>query len=285
MGCLWLVTWRSSTAIAVDVISAHYPAAFVHTNCLARDKVQWASEDMSVRWDTGARCWARELNQNYARVNLTATIAWALLACFNENLAFAGTGMLHAVKPRPGFCQTGQVIWALAHRGQFTKSGWFFLQHGSGVGVLDNGGSYVTLTEPTTQPLMIIVETMIRNTSQCQWGTSVEYKTTEQIAIFQLDSSFAHVTQLFVFFSNFSTIDVKQAFIHNGIIAVDSGAFILPLPVEVVYTFLTINGAKGAYEAPPASTPFSLADAVKRRIHILLLVIHSGSNFWLSVWK
>lgn len=153
------------------------------------------------------------------------------------------------------------------------------MQHGSGVGVLDNGGSYVTLTEPTTQPLMIIVETMIRNTSQCQWGTSVEYNTTEQIAIFQLDSSFAHVTQLFVFFSNFSTIDVKQAFIHNGIIAVDSGAFILPLPVEVVYTFLTINGAKGAYEAPPASTPFSLADAVKRRIHILLLVIHSGSNF------
>ena len=208
-------------AAAVDVISAHYPAAFVQSNCLALNKVQWASEDMSVRWDTGARCWARELNQNYVRANLTATIAWALLASFYDNLAFAGTGMLHAVEPWSGFYQIGQVIWAVAHWGQFTKSGWFFLQHGSGVGVLDNGGSYVTLTDPTTQQLTIIVETMIRNTSQCQWGTSVDYNTTEQTAIFQLDSSFAHVTQFFVFFSNLSTIDVNQAFIYKGIIAVE----------------------------------------------------------------
>jgi galactosylceramidase len=245
-------------AAAVDVISAHYPAAKLQVNCPALNKVQWASEDMSVNWNTSARCWARELNQNYVRANLTATIAWALLASFYDNLAFGGTGMLHAVEPWSGFYQIGQVIWTVAHWGQFTKSGWFFLQHGSGVGLLDNGGSYVTLIDPTTQQLTIIVETMIRKSSQCQWGTSVDYNTTEQTAIFQLDSSFPHITQLFVFFSNLSTIDVNQAFIYKGIIAVNSGAFTLPLPVEVVYTLSTINGTKGAYEAPPASTPFPL---------------------------
>ena len=245
-------------AAVVDVISAHYPAAGIQANCPTLDKVQWSSEDMSVRWDTGARCWARELNQNYVRANLTATIAWALLASFYDNLAFAGTGMLHAVEPWSGFYQIGQVIWVVAHWGQFTASGWFFLQHGSGVGLLDNGGSYVALTDPTGQRLTIVIETMIRDNSQCQWGSSVDYTTTEQTATFQLDSSFAHVTQLFVFFSNLSTIDVNRAFIYQGVIAVDSGAFTIPLSAEVVYTLSTINGTKGAYEAPPASTPFPL---------------------------
>jgi galactosylceramidase len=38
----------------------------------------------------------------------------------------------------------------------------------------------------------------------------------------------------------------------------NNGAFTLSLPVEVLYTLSTINGTKGAYEAPPASTPFPL---------------------------
>jgi galactosylceramidase len=113
--------------------------------------------------------------------------------------------------------------------GQSTTLGWSFLQHGMGVGLLDNGGSYAALTD-----------------------------TTEQTATFQLDSSFAHITQLFVFFSNLSTIDVEQAFIYKGIVLLNKGVFTLQLPVEVIYTLSTINGTKGAYAAPPASTPFPL---------------------------
>jgi galactosylceramidase len=248
----------SEWAAAIDVIGAHYPAAGIRDDCVALNKVQWASEDMSVNWNTGAACWARELNQNYVRANLTATIAWDLVNSFYDRLKFSGSGMLRAVEPWSGFYQLGQVIWTAAHWGQFTRSGWFFLQHGKGVGLLDNGGSYVALTDSTGQQLTIIVETMIRDRSQCMWSSSTKYNTTEQTATFELDSSFAHITQLFVFFSNLSTHDVNQTFIYKGIITLNSGAFTLPLPVSVLYTLSTINGTRGAYEAPPDSMPFPL---------------------------
>ncbi len=243
-------------AAAVDVIGCHYPAAKIQPNCAALNKVQWASEDMAVSWDTGAKCWARELNQNYVRANLTSTIAWDLINSFYDNLEFAGAGLLRAVQPWSGFYQVGQVLWAAAHWGQFTTPGWFFLQHGAGVGLLNNGGSYVALTDSTGQQLTIIVETMNRDSAQCRFSSSVQYNTTDQTATFELDSSFAHITQLFVFFSNFTTIDVDQAFIYKGTITLNNRSFTLQLPVGVFYTLSTINGTKGAYETHTVSTPF-----------------------------
>lgn len=245
-------------AAAVDVIGAHYPAARMIPQCQALDKIQWASEDMSVSWDKGAQCWARELNQNYVRANLTATIAWDLVNSFYDRLAFAGTGILRAVEPWSGYYQIGQVLWTAAHWGQFTNSGWFFLQHGNGVGLLDNGGSYVALTDSTSQQLTIIIETMLRRNSQCSWSGSVDYNTTEQTATFQLDSSFSHITQLFVFYSDLNTDDVDQAFIYKGVVALNNGIFTVQLPVGVLYTFSTINGTKSAYQAPQSSIPFPL---------------------------
>ena len=104
-------------AAVVDVIGAHYPAAKIEANCASLNKVQWSSEDMSVTWSNGAQCWARELNQNYVRANLTATIAWALIDSFYDHLAFTGTGLLRAVEPWSGFYQVGQVLWTAAHWG------------------------------------------------------------------------------------------------------------------------------------------------------------------------
>ena len=245
-------------AAAVDVLGAHYPGSSNSPSCASLNKPQWASEDMSVSWEKGAACWARALNQNYVRANLTATIAWDLVNSFYDRLAFAGTGMLRAVEPWSGYYQIGQVLWMAAHWGQFTKPGWTFLQHGKGVGLLDNGGSYVALTDPTGQQLTIIVETMERDSSQCSWSHSVEYKTTYQTATFQLDSSFAHVTQLFVFFSNLSTYDSDQAFVYKGTITPNSGALTLDLPVKVVYTLSTINGTKSSFGSLPPSASFPL---------------------------
>ncbi len=81
-------------------------------------------------------------------------------------------------------------------------------------------------------------------------------KTTDQTATFELDSSFGHVTQLFVFFSNFSTNDVNQAFIYKGIITLNDRSFTLQLPVGVLYTLSTINGTKETYATSAVSTPF-----------------------------
>ena len=245
-------------AAAVDVLGAHYPGAALQSNCVALNKTQWASEDMSVDWNLGAECWTRALNENYARANLTATIAWQLVDSFYDRLEFAGVGMLRAVEPWTGHYEIGRVIWAAAHWGQFTKAGWFFLQHGKGVGLLDNGGSYVALTDPTGQQLTIIVQTMRHDNSQCLWSHSPPYTSADQIATFELDSSFAHITQLFVFFSNFTTTDVNQSFIYKGVIALDSRSFTLQLPIGVLYTLSTINGTKSTYGIPPASMPFPL---------------------------
>jgi galactosylceramidase len=212
---------------------------------------------MSVTWNGGAQCWARALNENYVRANLTATIAWALIASFYDNLAFGGTGLLHAVEPWSGFYEIGQALWTVAHWGQFTAAGWFFLQHGKGVGLLDNGGSYVALTDQTGQQLTIIVETMRHDSSQCAWSNSVNYNIAEQTATFELDSSFAHVNQLFVFFSDLTAMNTNQSFIYKGTITLDNRSFTLQLPIGIVYTLSTLNGTKGTYEVPP-SMPFPI---------------------------
>lgn len=73
-----------------------------------------------------------------------------------------------------------------------------------------------------------------------------------------LHSSFAHVTQLFVFSSNLDIADMNQTFAYAGIIKLNSGSFTLQLAVGVVYTLSTINGTKGAYSIQSVSTPFLL---------------------------
>ena len=248
----------SEWAAAVDVVGSHYPAAGIKDSCRSLKKLQWASEDMSVDWNNGADCWARELNENYVRANLTATIAWDLVNSFYDRLAFPGTGILRAVEPWSGHYQIGRVLWAAAHWGQFTKAGWFFLEHGKGVGLLDEGGSYVALIDQANQQLTIIIETMKHDSSQCSWSTSVKYNITDQTGTFQLDNSFAHVTQLFVFFSDFNTGDVNQSFVYKGVVALSDRSFTLQLPVGVLYTLSTINGTKGTYGTSPTSQPFPL---------------------------
>jgi len=54
----------------------------------------------------------------------------------------------------------------VAHTTQFTEIGWFYLQHGRGVGKLTGGGSFVTLASPDLKHFTIIIETMVSTASQ-----------------------------------------------------------------------------------------------------------------------
>ena len=46
-----------------------------------------------------------------------------------------------------------------AHTTQFTKPGWMYLKHQSGVQHLDKGGSFVSMTDGKN--LTIVIETMV----------------------------------------------------------------------------------------------------------------------------
>ena len=80
----------SELRAAIDVVGAHYPATMSDPLCSTLGKQLWASEDYSMTHTTGANCWARILAQNYARGNLTATIAWNLISSFYSKLPFSG---------------------------------------------------------------------------------------------------------------------------------------------------------------------------------------------------
>ena len=70
-------------------IGLHYPC-FPHGNgnqFMAHPEVQqvyhkklWSTEDSSTpaEWAQGGGCWGRVLNQNYVRMNMTATVMWSL---------------------------------------------------------------------------------------------------------------------------------------------------------------------------------------------------------------
>lgn len=51
-----------------------------------------------------------------------------------------------------------------AHTTQFSQPGWRYLKHGSGVGKLPLGGSYVGLVSQGGAQLTIVIETMVSYT-------------------------------------------------------------------------------------------------------------------------
>lgn len=54
-----------------------------------------------------------------------------------------------------------QCLPLAAHTTQFTEPGWRYLPHGHGVGMLNKGGSYVTIVSPNLQNLTIVLEAMV----------------------------------------------------------------------------------------------------------------------------
>ena len=53
----------------------------------------------------------------------------------------------------------------IAHTTQFTKPGDVYLLNGYGSGLLQYGGSYVSIMDPQTKDLTIIIETMVQGIS------------------------------------------------------------------------------------------------------------------------
>ncbi|CAG5133965.1 unnamed protein product, partial [Candidula unifasciata] len=249
--------------LASDVyaIGAHYPDTYSSTAAQKTGHLLWASEDYSTYNDeVGAGCWARTLNQNYVNGLMTATISWSLIASYYEGLPFYRDGLMTAAEPWSGHYVVNSPIWVSAHTTQFTSFGWKYLQHGSGVGKLPQGGSYVGLVNPTVGDLTIIIETMTHAHSHCVYSRIPAYTVLPQNITIVLGGRFASVSKLYVWYSQLSfnsTLD--SMFVNKGAVEVVNGSVQLSLGLDEMYTLTTVStGLKGSYPPPPESRPFPL---------------------------
>ncbi|XP_074145917.1 galactocerebrosidase isoform X1 [Sminthopsis crassicaudata] len=241
---------------AVDVIGAHYPGTHTIPEALKTQKILWSSEDYSTFNDeVGGGCWARILNQNYVNGNMTATIAWNLVASYYQQLPFGRDGLMTAQEPWSGHYVVESPIWISAHTTQFAQPGWQYLKT---VGHLVKGGSYVALTDGLGN-LTIIIETMTHKHSKCIRPPLPFFKVSEQIANFSLSGSFKQLRTLQVWYSKLGDKTGNNSVLFKQLppLKINNGTVTLKLGLDEVYTLTTITtGQKGSYPIPPESQPF-----------------------------
>ena len=182
-------------------------------------------------------------------------------AAYYDDLPWPGDALMHAPEPWSGFYELGQVFWATAHITQFTSIGWRYLEHGTGVGVLDYGGTFVSLTDSHGN-LTIIVETITPDNSACPHEDPSEMGVVLQNVTFQLADGFQHIHQLHVFHSAFDN-STTDFFRYLGSHPVVNGSITLLVSPNALYTLSTLNGTKGSFPEPvPArkAFPFPYAD-------------------------
>jgi hypothetical protein len=110
---------------AAPIMGFHYPCGYpdLHIN---ETMSSWASEDFSSHnlgvndpqggpgWTSGSY-WGRLLNQNFVRMNMTTTIAWALIWSVLPGLGCEGDGLTLANSPWSGHYEVDAAIWTTAH--------------------------------------------------------------------------------------------------------------------------------------------------------------------------
>ena len=263
---------------AVAGIGLHYPCNRPAAN---HDEIQvqmgkkyWSSEDYSTvgNWD-GAACWGRLLNQNYVRMNQTATISWSLIwSVYAEGFSYFGNGLMYAMTPWSGFYEAGQLgamggsdngaaIWTNAHVCQFVEPGWRYLSvTAGGSGMLTSGGSFVAMVSPTGHMLRgaeglgtqvtLVAEKLEGRCLRCSGQT-----TSTETVTFKLDGALAGIKTMQMWVTN-----QTSHFLHMGnITAASTGTFSFVAPKDGMVTLSSwFNGqTKGTVSAPIGTdTPF-----------------------------
>ncbi|XP_071090485.1 galactocerebrosidase-like isoform X1 [Haliotis cracherodii] len=248
-------------AAAVYGIGVHHAETYSSASAIATGKPLWASEDYSTfNNQTGAGCWARTLNQNYVNGNLTGCIAWALITSWYFDLPYFGHGLMNAFEPWSGHYEVSSPIWATAHTTQFTRVGWKYLKHGSGVGKLTRGGSYVSLVSPDRKDFTIVIETMSYDGSLCfHPNISKWYEVSPQNITLVFDGNLAGITYMNSFFTQLHTAGEPTIFKPLAPMKVENDRLDLYLGVDQILTLTTLgHGRKGQHPRPPPSEPFLL---------------------------
>ncbi|KAH9500900.1 hypothetical protein Btru_069153 [Bulinus truncatus] len=246
---------------AVHAIGCHYPGTLTTQDAENTGKQLWASEDYSTFNDeVGGGCWARILNQNYVNGLMTSTISWNLIASYYPGLPYYRDGLMTAVQPWSGYYEVNTPIWISAHTTQFTSIGWKYLKHGSGVGQLPQGGSYVALISPDGKDLTIVIETMTHDHSVCIRPPLPHYDVKPQEIVLTLKGSFASISQMNLWYSKLGfngSSDIM--FQRQNPVQFTNRQAKLNLGLDEVYTITTLaQGQKGSYPDPPPQKSFPL---------------------------
>ena len=256
-------TFASNSTVrnALWGLGAHYVGSYASPSARNLSMPLWVSEDNSQSGYLGGACVARALSENYANSHLTASINWALAAAFYPDIRWFGAMLLNAPEPWSGAYALNPALWAMAHYTQFSAPGWRYALDGAGVGYLDGGGTYTTLVEPGQGHFSLMIEKIDRSFS-CRYEPPPPNSTTFEVANFALGGSFISVTQLFVWYSNFShanrDTNVDDLFRPLPPVAVVGGRFSLAISVGDLFTLSTLATAAHGVPAtpPPPSAPF-----------------------------
>jgi len=271
-------------ALADSNFNASFSSIGRHYSCdypfpaieLEIHKAYWSSEDWSTEnsW-TGAACWARLLNQNYVRMNMTSTIAWSLIWSPPETLPFAGNGLMSAQQPWSGHYSGGDgngypttstslngPLWTSAQTTQFTSPGWRYLHvPGGGSGFLPSeagNGSYVTLVpQNDTNDFTIIIEKIATPPCKCSPnGSSYVSDGIATFSILPIGGLPSTNTRLHVWRTN----ETNMFYQDNDIVINSTGMFSIYIARDSIVTISTLSSAShGEPLHPiPASSSFPL---------------------------
>ncbi|CAH1783526.1 unnamed protein product [Owenia fusiformis] len=243
---------------SVSIVGIHYPGTNSPSYAQESHVQLWSSEDYSSLNDNeGAGCLATVLNKNYINGYFSGTITWNLIASYYDNLPYTRKGLMTAEEPWSGYYSVEPPIWITAHTTQFTSIGWYYLKHGSGVGYLDQGGSYVTYLRPGGD-LTIVIETMTHDHSVCIRPPYPPYEVKPQNATFKIQGSMKMVDQLYLWYSALKFDGSKSTLFQQMTpVKVVNGQFSISVGLDSVYTLSTIStGHKGSFPTTAQSKPF-----------------------------
>lgn len=178
-----------------DAVGDHYPCEASHVGINSSrlhghyGKALWASEDWWSRGDWGgAACLAKIHNQNFLRMNISATVSWSMVwSVYNHAWIDPfqgdgwGPGLIYAWQPWSGSFNVTPVVWAAAHTTQFVHPGWRMPWAASGT--LAKGGSYVSYVSPDDYDFAVVLETAAASCAHCAYGADTAASVAQQFTL------------------------------------------------------------------------------------------------------
>ncbi|MGA2448863.1 MAG: galactosylceramidase [Polyangiaceae bacterium] len=206
-------------------------------NVIAIGKPIWDTEEHV--YEQGFQCEidiVKAFNFNYVNSKITKTIFWYLITSYYSNENFYNQTVGIASSPWSGSYTISPALWGYAHVGQFTQTGWKFLDGASGN--FTGGGSYVTLMAPTGGDFSVIAQT--------------EGATATQNITFNVTGGLA-TGPISVWTSNATAQFQQQTSVTQT-----NGSFTVSMAPNTVYSLTTTTGQKKGSYTSPATAGFPL---------------------------